>query len=902
MNWHQATAEASFDILDTGPSGLTEEEALRRRVEFGPNEIETKKARSPVVLFMDQFKDFMIIVLIAAALVSGFVGEAVDTIAIIVILILNATIGFVQEYRAERAIEALKVMAAPSTTVLRNGKARTITTSELVPGDIVTIEAGAIIPADARLFEVAQLKIDESALTGESVAVEKTSASIKSENILLGDRTNMAYGGTFATYGRGIGVVVTTGMKTEFGKIAALIQEAEEIKTPLQKRLAIFGKYLALAAIAISFIVFAVGVIRGEPLGLIFLTAISLAVAAIPEALPAVITIALAFGAKRMVRNRALVRRLPAVESLGSVTFICSDKTGTLTENKMKVEEVYVGTARYHVTGTGYRPTGEFVDADDRPAVFVEDQQWRLFFRGLALNNDATLLQHGETHEILGDPTEAALLVVAAKAGLTKEDAGEQFPRLAEIPFDSERKLMTTVHAREGGGFVSYTKGALDVILGRAAGELTPSLTVSALSRKRANELAAIGDEMASQGLRVLGLACKFHDSLPPAASEVIEEGLVFVGMVGIVDPPRPEAREAIEICRSAGIHPVMITGDHPLTAKNIGTRLGLIDESAEIITGEELARMPLAEFEEHVQHIRVYARVAPEQKVKIVTALQDRGEIVAMTGDGVNDAPALKNADIGVAMGVTGTDVAKEASDMILLDDNFATIVAAVREGRRIYDNVRKFIRYTMTSNSGEIWTIFLAPFLGLPIPLLPIHILWINLVTDGLPGLALASERHEPDIMRRPPRHPQESVFAHGMASHILWVGLLMGAVSLIMQAGSIHLGLGHWQTIVFTVLTLSQMGHVLAVRSENQSLFTQGLFSNKPLLAAVSLTLLLQLSTVYVPFLQPIFKTQALTVTELGITLVASTIVFFAVEMEKAWRRLQSRQRVAPPSALA
>lgn len=896
MPWHQESVETVFRELNIGTQGLSDKEARERLAAFGPNEIETKKAKTLLSLFIDQFRDFMIIVLIVAAIISGFIGEIADTIAILVILILNAVIGFVQEYRAERAIEALRRLAAPETVVVRDGIARTVPAAELVPGDIVVIEAGSIIPADLRLIDAVRLEVNESSLTGESVPVKKTTKPIPEDNIPLGDQYNMAFSGTFTTYGRGRGVVVATGMKTEFGKIAALIQAVEEVKTPLQRRLAVFGRYLALAAIAISFIVFIVGVIRGESIGLILLTAISLAVAAIPEALPAVVTIALALGARRMIQSHALIRRLPAVETLGSVTFICSDKTGTLTENKMKVEEVYCLGQTYRVTGVGYEPAGRFINQEGEEVNLADKKEWQLFFRGLMLNNDASIFKRNDDYGVIGDPTEAALVVVAAKAGFTKEELEKRYPRIGELPFDSERKMMTTVHPIDDGQFISYTKGALDVLLTRATGEITPQLDVVELTPERKSEIAAKGDELSAQGLRVIGLAGKFYTKPPlPADAEELERQLVFIGLVGIIDPPRPEAREAIGISRRAGIHPVMITGDHPLTARNIGIRLGLIDNHDDIVTGEELARIPLEEFEEHVQHVRIYARVAPEQKVKIVKALQDRGEIVAMTGDGVNDAPALKNADIGVAMGITGTDVAKEASDMVLLDDNFATIVAAVREGRRIYDNIRKFIRYTMTSNSGEIWTIFLAPFLGLPIPLLPINILWINLVTDGLPGLALTAEKHEIDIMERPPRHPQESVFAHGVSPHILWVGLLMGGVSLTMQALSINFNIGHPQTMVFTVLTLSQMGHVLAIRSEKQSLFSQGLLSNLQLFGAVVFTFILQMLTIYIPFFQDIFRTQALSLGALAIALIASTIVFFAVEIEKAVTR--SRTRYAP-----
>jgi Ca2+-transporting ATPase len=608
------------------------------------------------------------------------------------------------------------------------------------------------------------------------------------------------------------------------------------------------------------------------------LTAISLAVAAIPEALPAVITIALAIGAKKMVRQKALMRNLPAVETLGSVTYICSDKTGTLTMNRMVAEAVYAD--------------GRLIPQTQLCRAVAEELSGTAVIRPLStlliaasLSNDA---KQDAAGAVIGDPTETALFNLGALSGFAKAALQEKHLRLAELPFDAERKLMTTFHAWEGGKVVSFTKGAVEVVLERATRVLTPHREEDLVPA----EISVVADRIAGDGLRALGFGMRVWDRLPddPEADDV-ETDLTLLGIVGLMDPPRPEARGAVELCRQAGIIPVMITGDHPLTARSIARRIGILGEGHSdelVITGRELEHIPLDQFEQRVENIRVYARVAPEQKLKIIKALQDRGQFVAMTGDGVNDAPALKRADIGVAMGITGTDVSKEASHMILLDDNFATIVKAVREGRRIFDNIRKFIKYTLTSNSGEIWTIFLAPFFGLPIPLLPIHILWINLVTDGLPGLALTAEPGEKGIMDRPPRHPKESIFAHGLGTHIVWVGLLMGAACIITQAFSIHTGFAHWQTMVFTVLCLSQMGHVLAIRSESESLFSQGFFSNLPLVGAFLLTLVLQMATIYVPLLNPIFKTEPLTLAELGVTFVMSSMVFIAVEVEKFFLR--------------
>lgn len=873
MNWHTMSVEDVFTFLKTSYKGITQEEAQVRLNAYGFNELKEKKKMTPLMMLLHQFTDFMILVLIAAALLSGLLGELSDTIAIIVIVVLNAIIGFVQEYRAEKAMEALKKMAAPLATVIREGTPVNIPAREIVPGDIVLLEAGKIIPADLRLIEAAQLKIEEAALTGESVPVEKQTQQINEENLPLGDRKNMAYNGTIVTYGRGSGITVATGMNTELGKIATMLQQEEEVKTPLQKRLAVFGKKLSIAVLVICAVIFGIGLLRGEEPLHMLLTAISLAVAAIPEALPAVITISLALGARKMVNQNALIRKLPAVETLGSVTYICSDKTGTLTQNKMTVETIFVNNTMFTAT---------------QPLQDNRSKSSQLFFYALALNNDAIRDTSGT---LLGDPTETALYYYAFTNSFDKDLLTRTFPRVAEIPFDSERKCMTTIHKNTNqeitqSPYIVFTKGAVDTIINSANTIMIHSEIVPI----NKDEILKVAEQLSEQGLRVLAVTSKFLDTLPSSITpETVESNLTFLGLVGMIDPPRQEVQQAVSECKSAGIKPVMITGDHPLTAKAIAKRLGIIDENRPyIITGKELQELSLEEFEQKVEYISVYARVAPEQKLKIVKALQDKGQFVAMTGDGVNDAPALKRADIGVAMGITGTDVSKQAAHMILLDDNFATIVKAVREGRRIFDNIRKFIKYTMTSNSGEIWTIFLAPFFGLPIPLLPIHILWINLVTDGLPGLALASDPEEKGIMQRPPRHPQESIFAHGLGAHIIWVGLLMGAVSIITQALSITLWNAHWQTMVFTVLCLSQMGHVLAIRSEKQSLFTLGLFSNKPLLGAFILTFVLQMATIYVPYLNGIFKTHPLTLEELSITLALSSVVFIAVEIEKFLKR--------------
>jgi len=869
-HWHLHDAHELARRHGVDPAhGLHAEEASRRAQQHGPNEIQGRPGRSLWGQFLDQFKDFMILVLIAAAVISGVLGELVDTLAILVIVLLNAGIGFVQAWRADKAMAALRQLAATHATVLRGGQSQVIAVSAVVPGDIVLLEAGNQVPADLRLIEIAQLKVDESALTGESVTVAKHTSTLTGMVHPLGDRLNMAFKGTTATHGRGRGLVVATGMATELGKVAGLLDHDSDRSTPLQRRLAVFGKRLALAIIAICVVIFLVGILRGEAPLLMILTAVSLAVAAIPEALPAVVTVLLALGARRMVSLNALIRRLPSVETLGSVTFICSDKTGTLTQNRMHAELLLAD-------GQAWRPGSEGQGSEVPGARYLE------LLRAAALCNDASRNREGGWQ---GDPTETALTQIALQAGLDKAELERQFERVQELPFDAERKRMSTLH-RAAEGFIAYTKGAPESVIPLCGSQWRVE---GAVPLQQESVLVA-ADAMAAQGMRVLALARRTHARLPAAGEvESVESGMSLIGLIGLIDPPRPEAAAAVRDCKTAGITPVMITGDHPATALAIARRLGIVvDDDAEVLTGLELAAMDEPTLRERVAAVRVYARVDPAQKIRIVEALQARGEFVAMTGDGVNDAPALKRADIGVAMGRGGTDVAREAASLVLLDDNFATIVAAVREGRRIYDNIRKFVRYAMTGNSGEIWTIFLAPLLGLPIPLLPIQILWINLVTDGLPGLALAAEPAERGIMQRPPRAPQESLFADGLWQHILWVGLLIGGLCLLVQAWALSTGHARWQTMVFTVLTLSQMAHVLAVRSETESLWQLGLGSNRPLLGAVLLTFVMQLATIYVPVLNPIFKTEPLSLAELLLCLGASAVVFIAVEIEKFWLR--------------
>lgn len=869
-HWHTLSVDEVAQQLETNQeAGLTSAKVAERIALHGPNTLQETRRRTPWRMLLDQFTEFMILVLIGAAIISGFVGDLGDTIFIIVIVMLNAVVGFVQEFRAERAMAALKRMSEASARVIRDGQVETINASELVPGDIVLLETGNVVPADFRVIEAEQLRIDESALTGESVAVEKQIHQISVVDAPLGDKTCLAYKGTIVTYGRGRGLVIATGMQSELGKIASLLSEAGDSKTPLQKRLIGFGKWISLAALTICILVFVIGITRGEPLLLMFLTAVSLAVAAIPETLPTVVTISLALGAHKMVKQHALIQSLPAVETLGSVTFICSDKTGTLTQNKMHVTILYAD---------GIDADSERCKTFQNEGLLAENSPWLILFNALALSNDAHLDSHGK---IQGEPTEAAFLRAAQEAGWDKATLENKTPRIKELPFDSERKRMSTFHRTEK-SIIAYTKGSPEALISQC----TRILTSSGEQIIDQDALLQQAEGMAANGLRVLAFAYRYWDSLPDGEQpDELECDLVFLGFAGLIDPPRNEAKEAVALCKSAGITPVMITGDHPATARAIAYQLGILADSAgRVMTGAELANLDQRTFEAEVELVRVYARVDPAQKIKIVRALQDKGEIVAMTGDGVNDAPALKAADIGIAMGKGGTDVAREASRMVLLDDNFATIVNAVRYGRRLYDNIRKFVRYAVTTNSAEVLTIALAPFLGLPIPLLPTHILWINLVTDGLPALALTAEPAERGVMQRPPRPPQESLFSHGMWQHMIWVGLLMASLTLSAQAWAYHTGSSHWQTMTFTVITISQLGHVMAIRSEKESLFSMGLFSNKPLILAVIVTFILQMATVYVPAFNPIFKTEPLSMGELAICLALSSVIFIAVEIEK------------------
>ncbi len=847
MNYYNRTIDDILKELGTSRQGIPAREAEERLARDGANELREMNQRPAWRLFLNQFRNFMILVLIAAAIVSGITGDTTDMVIILVIVILNAILGFVQEYRADKAMNALKKMAAPESRVIRNGKTQTLPAANIVKGDVVVLEAGNSVPADVRLIETHALKVDESALTGESVSVDKNVDPVEGEDISPGDQVNMAFKGTLITNGRGLGVVTATGMNTEIGSIARMLQENES-STPLQKRMEDFGKKISWIILGICVLLFVTGILRGESPVSMLMISISLAVAAIPEALPALITICLARGASRLVKKKALIRKLPAVETLGSVTYICTDKTGTLTMNKMTVTGTY-------------------------PATDEEAYGFNILEASMALNHD---VKRNDEGKLIGDATEVALVnyFIEQHGDEAYRNIRNEAKRRMEIPFDSDRKCMTTVH-NYNNRFLVITKGAAEAI--------APLLV------EQPGNLKQDIIRHASEGLRVLAFGYRFMDNLPESEDPgLVETELQFAGITTMIDPPREEARQAVKECRQAGINVVMITGDHKETAAAIATELGILEKQHAVVNGTGLKNMTDEELSEKVEGIRVYARVSPAQKLSIVKSLQDRGHYVAMTGDGVNDAPSLKASNIGVAMGINGTDVSKQSAHMILLDDNFATIVKAVREGRRIFDNIRKFVKYIMTCNSAEIWTISIAPILGMPIPLLPIHILWINLVTDGLPGLTLAGEKAEKNVMKRPPRDPKEGLFAGGIGFHILWVGILMAVITLFTQWYAMRDANAHWQTMVFAVLSISQLGHVLAIRSEHDSLYRQGLLSNLPLSVAILFTFLLQLAVIYVPFLNTVFHTQPLSLEELGICILLSAIVFHAVEFEKFLKR--------------
>lgn len=870
--WYMRTAEDTLKFWDTSQDeGLSTNEVKKRLNKFGYNEM-TEKAKTPwwKQLFA-QFQDFMVLVLLGATLISAFLGEYVDAVTILAIVIINAILGFVQEFRAEQSMQALKKLAAPTAQVIRNGMLQQIPAKELVPGDMMVLEAGGKLSADGRLVSAQGIEVEEAALTGESLPVRKTPDKVYHENSPLGDRKNMVYAGTVVTRGRGRAVVCATGMATEVGFIAGMIQESANEDTPLEKRLEHLGRWLVWGCLAICLVVVITGVLRGEPLFLMCMAGISLAVAAIPEGLPAIVTVALALGVQRMIKRNAIVRKLPAVETLGCTTVICSDKTGTLTQNAMTVRQIFTGLNTYEVTGSGYDIKGEFF-LNKQTLQAAEDKQLINCLEIAALCNNSVLKRNTvsisglwrknneSAWSIEGDPTEGALVVAAAKAGIWRETLEKTKSRIGEIPFESDRRRMSVIY-RQGSENWLYVKGAPDTIAGMCKYYHNGRAEVP-LSAEVMAKFAQANDEMTSQALRVLAVArrriSKAEADYPGEASEA---NLVFVGLIGMMDPPREEAKQAIAVCRQAGIKTVMITGDHKNTATAIAGELRLFDENKnQALTGQELDALSDEQLARLSNDVTVYARVSPAHKLRIVKALKKQGHIVAMTGDGVNDAPAVKEADIGIAMGCAGTDVTKEASAMILADDNFATIVAAVEEGRGIYDNIRKFIRYLLACNTGEVLTMFVAALAGLPMPLLPVQILWVNLVTDGLPAMALGIDGNDPHIMHRPPRHPGESVFSRGLSRKIIGRGIQIGLSTILVFSLVFYLqeDLDLARTMAFSTLVFSQMFHVFDCRSELYNVFEAGLFKNKFLVLAVLCSTVMHISVIYNPFLSSVFAT--------------------------------------------
>jgi P-type Ca2+ transporter type 2C len=860
MKFHQMPEKDIEKALDTDFSnGLSAKQVEQRLKQQGYNELQEGEKQSALLLFFSQFKDFMVLVLLAATFISGLLGEYIDAIAIIAIVLINGVLGFFQERKAEKSLQALKELSAPQVQVLRDGNWTKIPSKELVAGDVIKFSSGDRIGADVRLINTTSLEIEESALTGESVPVQKSTEVLRANDLGIGDMENIAFMGTMVTRGSGVGCVVATGMKTAMGQIADLLQNAETMETPLQRRLEQLGKILITTALLLTVLVVGIGVLQGHDLYTMFLAGVSLAVAAIPEGLPAIVTVALSLGVQKMIKKNAIVRKLPAVETLGCASVICSDKTGTMTQNKMTVTHLWSGEKTWTVDGTGYTPTGQFYRENKVIDIKNEKALQQLLMFGI-LCNHASLVVKDEEYVLDGDPTEGALLVSAMKAGFDRNNLLKQYEIIREFPFDSSRKMMSII-VRDGSGkeFV-VTKGAPDVLVGISESILVNE-KVQPLSQDYKTKTQNAINDLASQALRTIAIGYKpLTGNAHSITEKDAEKDLIFIGLQGMIDPPRPEVKEAVKECRDAGIKTIMITGDHVITAKAIAKQLGILTSGSKVLDGKALSEMDVSELEEVVDEVSVFARVSPEHKLKIVKALQNRGHIVAMTGDGVNDAPAIKAADIGVAMGITGTDVAKEASSLVLLDDNFATIKAAIKEGRNIYENIRKFIRYLLASNVGEILVMLFAMILGLPLPLVPIQILWVNLVTDGLPAMALGLDKPEDNVMKRGPRHPKEGVFARGLGWKVVSRGFLIGSMTLIafMITYNQHPDeLIYAQTIAFATLVMAQLIHVFDCRSE-VSVLSRNPFGNQYLVWSVISSVILMLIVIYYPPLQPIFHT--------------------------------------------
>ncbi len=937
-HWHAMAANEVLRRLDSmAEQGLSDEEAARRLEIYGPNQLVEKPPATFWKMLWDQFNNFLVILLIVASIISAVLGDYIEAAAIMAIVILNATLGVIQERSAAQALAALRKLAAPDAMVIRSGARKVIPATQVVPGDVVILEAGYYVPADVRLLEAVNLRIEEAALTGESVPVQKDAALRLESDVPLGDRKNTAFMGTVVNYGRGRGVVVATGMHTQIGLIAEMLQSVEEEETPLQRRLDQLGKTLGWAALAICGLVFVVGWLRGHELLDMFLIAVSLAIAAVPEGLPAVVTISLALGMREMIRRHALIRRLSSVETLGSTTVICSDKTGTLTQNEMTATRMWVDGQFISISGSGYSPLGDFM-VDGRVVDLGQFPAAKTNLWVAALNNDATLEASGAsdgkgTYRMVGDPTEGALIVAAAKAGTDLAELNRAYPRVQEVPFDSARKRMITIHRIEhpepedlspfyddklAQRYAVLVKGAPDMVLDLCTSYQAMDDRVLPLDENKRMQILAANDRMTQDALRVLGMAYRITSELPSVEDpDALEQGLVFVGLIGMIDPPRPEVPPALEIARRAGIRTVMITGDFANTARAIAESIGLMRPGHQVLTGPELNKMSDEELQREVMRTDVFARVSPEHKMRIVEALRANNQVVAMTGDGVNDAPSIKRADIGVAMGITGTDVAKESADMVLTDDNYASIVAAVEQGRIIYDNIRKFVFFLLSSNVAEIMIIFLSTLAGLPTPLTAIQLLWLNLLTDGAPALALAMEKGDPDIMRRKPRPTTEPIINRSMGLGIIIQTITQtGATLTAFCLGLIwHLQetlppgvnpliylLRHdWrgvdvqtaETMAFVTLSLCELFRAYTVRSERMSIFQIGVFSNRYMQYAVAISLLLMALVVNVPFLHPIFNTSFLSLKEWVLVVLFALIPATAEEITKAYLRWQDRK---------
>jgi len=871
--FNQSAADTAKDLEVDIAVGLTDEEAQARSEKYGKNRLEGGKEKSILQMALEQLKDFLVIILIIAAVISMFLGEMLEGVIIIAIVILNTFLGVYQENKASNALKALREMSSPHAKVLRNGVIVEVASSDVVPGDVVIIEAGDYIPADVRLIEGVNLKIDEAALTGESVPVEKDADAFLAEDASLGDRVNCAYMGTVVTYGRGKGIITDIGMKTQMGNIAGMLNDVEDEVTPLQKKLDSLGKILGVVCLGVCAVIFLLGMLRGMEFFDIFMLSVSLAVAAIPEGLTVVVTVVLAMGMQKMVKCNAIIKRLSAVETLGSTTVICSDKTGTLTQNKMTIQKLYNGEDTFDVSGTGYSPIGEVLYADGKPA---KDKVQKVIEGGL-LCNDASYDPAKET--IIGDPTEGAMVVLAHKAGMEKDAWNSKFPRIQEIPFDSDRKLMSTYHEIDG-KIVMYTKGAPDELLRRCV-SIELNGKVEALAVAKREEILAKNQAFAEEALRVIGVAYRVVDKA--AVDLEMENDLIFVGLMGMIDPPREEAKDAVAVCKNAGIQVKMITGDHKVTASAIGAQLGI--ESAKTVEGREINDMSDEELRECVKTTSIFARVSPEHKVRLVDAVRANGNIAAMTGDGVNDAPSLKHADIGVAMGITGTDVSKEAADMILTDDNFASIVRAVAEGRTIYANIRKVVGFLLSCNIGEILVLFLAMLIGFDEPLVAIQLLSINLITDAFPAFALGMEKEEAGVMDRKPRDPSEPIVNRKMvvAVALQSAALAFGTLGSFAYGYFVH-DLDVARTGCFLTLVLGELLRAYSARSENTSVFKMKVFENGYLNKCVLLSMVFMLATIYVPFLNPVFSTVALNFEEMVVALLLAFVPMLGGELAK------------------